>query len=216
MRMVLSHQAGLPWTTAPRPEEERFDWGSVSAALAEQAPIWEPGTRFEYHGGTFGYLVGNVVERIDGRALSRFFREEIAEPLGADFLIELGPEHDQRCAEMVGPADQVGPSNTRWWRAAGDGAATGFGSAEGLARVYGALAFGGSLDGVRLLGDETIDAAVEEQPLVHAEGTVLVDSETPVAKLALLDDVLRDLREKSLSYRQLDLRFKDQIVVRRG
>lgn len=52
--------------------------------------------------------------------------------------------------------------------------------------------------------------------LVHAEGTVLVASDTPVAKLALLDDVLRDLREKSLSYRQLDLRFKDQIVVRRG
>ncbi|MFN2383180.1 MAG: cell division protein FtsQ/DivIB [Gemmatimonadota bacterium] len=52
--------------------------------------------------------------------------------------------------------------------------------------------------------------------LVHAEGTVLVSSDTPVAKLAMIDDVLRDLREKALSYRQLDLRFRDQIVVRRG
>jgi len=170
MRMVLSHQAGLPRTTARISKDKWLDWKTVSAALARQAPIWEPGTRVEYHGGTFGYLVGNVIERIDGRALSTFFQEEIAEPLGADYLIAFGPEHDHRCAEMVGPDDMVGPSNTRLWRAAGDGAATGFGSAEGLARVYAALAFGGSLEGVRLLDDETIDAAVEEQPLARADG----------------------------------------------
>jgi CubicO group peptidase (beta-lactamase class C family) len=168
--MVLSHQAGLPWTTKRYPKAKRFDWETLTTALAEQVPIWEPGTRVEYHGGTFGYLVGNVVERIDGRSLSTFFHEEIAAPLGADFLISFGPEHDHRCAEMVGPANMVGGSNTRVWRAAGDGAATGSGSAEGLARVYAALAGGGMLDGVRLLGTETIDAAVEEQPLSRANG----------------------------------------------
>ena len=66
---------------------------------------------------------------------------------------------------MVGPEDMVGGANTREWRAAGDGSATSFGSADGLARVYAALSCGGSLDDVQLLRPETIAAAIEEQPL---------------------------------------------------
>ena len=38
---------------------------------------------------TQGYLVGEVVRRITGRSLGTVFREEIAEPLGADFHIGL-------------------------------------------------------------------------------------------------------------------------------
>src|SRR5207245_1306455 len=86
--------------------------------------------------------------------------EEIAKPLGADYLIAFGPEHDHRCAEMVGSKDDVGGTATREWRAAGDGAATAFGTADGLARVYAALARDGELDGVRLLRPETIEASL--------------------------------------------------------
>ncbi|MDX1660410.1 MAG: FtsQ-type POTRA domain-containing protein [Gemmatimonadota bacterium] len=52
--------------------------------------------------------------------------------------------------------------------------------------------------------------------LVHEEGAIVLDVTTPVEKLALIDDVLRDLEEKGLGYRVVDLRFDDQIVVRRG
>ena len=51
--------------------------------------------------------------------------------------------------------------------------------------------------------------------LVHAEGDVVMDAATPLSKLALVDDVVRDLRRKGVSYTRLDLRFDDQIVVRR-
>ena len=170
MRMGLSHQAGVLRATVPFPPAKRWDWDAVTDALARSSPAWEPGTRHEYHGGSFGYLVGGVVHRIDGRSLGTYFREEIAEPLGADYLIDFGPEHDHRCAEMTGPADMVGGANTREWRAAGDGAATAFGTADGLARVYAALARGGELDGVRLLRPETIGAAIQEQPLVRRDG----------------------------------------------
>jgi CubicO group peptidase (beta-lactamase class C family) len=171
VRMVLSHQAGLVVPTVPVPPDMRFDWPTLTAALARTAPTCEPGTRSEYHGGTFGYLVGNVVQRIDGRPLDAFFREEIAEPLGADFMISVRPEDTHRCAEVTGPDEMVGGANSSAWRAAGDGAATGHGSAEGLARVYAALARGGELDGVRVLRAETIDAAVQEQPLLRSDGT---------------------------------------------
>jgi CubicO group peptidase (beta-lactamase class C family) len=169
MRMVLSHQAGL--VIVPVPPERRWDWEARTDALARHAPDWEPGTRHEYHGGTFGYLVGTVVQRIDGRPLATFFREEVAQPLGADFLLGVGPEDEHRCAEVTGPDDMVGASNSPGWRAAAEGSATGHGSAAGLARVYAALACGGELDGVEVLRPETIVAAAQEQPLQHADGT---------------------------------------------
>lgn len=165
MRMVLSHQAGLPWAKDV-PRGRKLNWPAVSAALAAQAPIWEPGSRVEYHGGTFGYLVGNVIERVDGRPLGTFFQEEVAGPLGGDFLLGFGPEQDHRCAEMVGSKSAVGPCATRQWREASDGSATGFGTAEGLARVYGALCRNSDF-----VSDRTIDAAIEEQDLLHAPGT---------------------------------------------
>jgi CubicO group peptidase (beta-lactamase class C family) len=168
VRMLLSHQSGLPWANAPFPQDKRFDWETKTDALARSKPMWEPGTRNGYHGGSFGYLVGEVIRRIDGRTLDVFFDEEIAQPLGADYLIAFGPEHDHRCAEMIGSKDDVGGTDTREVRAAGDGAATAFGTANGLARVYAALARGGELDGVRMLRPETIEAAVQEQ--VPSEG----------------------------------------------
>lgn len=171
VRMVLSHQSGLPWATAHYPADKRFDWATATDALARSAPAFEPGSRSEYHGGSFGYLVGEVLQRIDGRSLDTFFREEIGGPLGADFMFRVGPEHYHRCAEMTGPEDMVGGSNSRVWRAAGDGSATSFTTADGLARVYAALARGGELDGVRVLMPETIEAAIEEQALAHADGT---------------------------------------------
>jgi CubicO group peptidase (beta-lactamase class C family) len=163
VRMVLSHQSGLPWATAPYPPDKRFDWDTVTDALARSAPLWEPGTKSAYHGGSFGYLVGEVLRRIDGRTLGAFFREEIGEPLGADYLVAFGPQDDDRCAEMIGTPDDVGNTHTREWRSAGDGAATAFGTADGLARVYAALARGGELDGVEVLRPRTIEAAVQEQ-----------------------------------------------------
>ncbi|HEX6031044.1 MAG TPA: serine hydrolase domain-containing protein, partial [Tepidiformaceae bacterium] len=171
VRMVLSHQSGLPWATVPYPTDMRFDWATATDALARSAPVLEPGSRTAYHGGSFGYLVGEVLRRIDGRSLDTFFQEEIGGPLAADFMFRLGPEHDHRCAEMTGPEDMVGGSNSREWRAAGDGSATSFTTADGLARVYAALARGGELDGVRVLRPETIDAAIQEQALANGDGT---------------------------------------------
>ena len=72
-------------------------------ALARQAPNWEPGTRHGYHAITFGWLVGEVVRRISGRSLGRFFRDEIAGPLGLDFWIGLPDALETRVARIAPP-----------------------------------------------------------------------------------------------------------------
>lgn len=178
VRHLLSHQAGLPALAVELPREQRHDWEAVTTALAAQAPAWEPGSRAAYHAVTFGYLVGEVVRRIDGRSLGTYFRQEVAEPLGAEFLIGFGPEHDDRCAEVLSPAPSPDAAaspmaaanagmargaNTRAWRAAEIPAANGHGTADGVARPYAALARGGMLDGVEVLRSDTIERALVRQ-----------------------------------------------------
>ncbi len=79
-----------------------FEWDTMCAALAEQAPWWEPGTAHGYHALTFGWLVGEVVRRISGRSVGTYFRDEIAGPLGADLFIGT-PASERRAHRRAGP-----------------------------------------------------------------------------------------------------------------
>jgi CubicO group peptidase (beta-lactamase class C family) len=97
---LLNHQAGLPALRAPIPANG-YDWDAVVAALAAEAPFWEPGTRHGYHGITFGWLVGEVIRRISGRSVGAFFRDEVAGPLGLDFWIGLPEEIEPRMAPTL-------------------------------------------------------------------------------------------------------------------
>jgi CubicO group peptidase (beta-lactamase class C family) len=58
---------------------------------------------------------------------------------------------------------QVKTINTREWRAAEIAAANGHGTARALARLYGALACGGSVDGVQVLSPDSIKRCYTEQ-----------------------------------------------------
>ncbi|MCA6322103.1 MAG: beta-lactamase family protein, partial [Phenylobacterium sp.] len=100
---VMAHSAGLSGWKAPLSKADLYDWDKVTTLLAAQAPCWEPGTAPGYHALTQGYLVGEFVRRITGRSLGTVFREEIAEPLGADFHIGLPASEDHRVAELIPP-----------------------------------------------------------------------------------------------------------------
>lgn len=165
--------------------DDLYDWEKATALLAAQAPFWEPGTAIGYHAITQGYLVGEVVRRITGRSLGTVFREEIAEPLGADFHIGMGPEHDGRVAELIpppaaAPADIGAPSalllnmmtnprtdpadtRTRAWRAAEIPAAGGHGNARSVAEIHALLANGGVAKGKRLLSEAGCRVALTPQ-----------------------------------------------------
>jgi CubicO group peptidase (beta-lactamase class C family) len=189
IRHLLSHTAGVPAWDQRIEGTDLYDWHKVTNLLAAQAPWWEPGSKSGYHGITQGNLVGEVVRRIDGRTVGRFFAEEIAAPTGADFHIGLGPEHDSRVALVIpvpplqfGSSDgSVSPardsipyraSNPRlraeqsWelaWRRAEIPAAGGHGNARSVALAQAAVSHGGSLRGVELLSPETIDRIFEVQ-----------------------------------------------------
>ena len=192
VRWLLGHRAGLPAVRQDMATEMLFDWNAFTTALAETDPWWEPGTRHGYHARTYGYLVGEVIRRVSGQTVGQFFRTHVAEPLNADFYIGVPGSEDARAAEVLAaprpasgeptplerlaqdptsmaaraffnpraPTDVV---NTRAWRAAEIPSSNGHTTARALARIYGALANGGALEGVRLLSTATIDGAIVEQ-----------------------------------------------------
>ena len=187
VRHVLSHTAGLPDLARLTAVEELYDWESVTAGLAVQAPEWEPGTAAGYHALSFGFLVGEIVRRITGRSLGEFFAEEVAKPLGADFYIGLSAENDHRVAPLIPPpsltdeyaasappgpdgvprentgaAVRVKDANSVAWRRAQLPAVNGFGNARSVAVAQSVLANRGSASGVRLLSPQGCEPAWQE------------------------------------------------------
>jgi CubicO group peptidase (beta-lactamase class C family) len=185
MAQVMGHTAGLPGWDPPITAEVLYDWDRAVEALAASALWWEPGTASGYHLITQGYLEGEVVRRVTGRTIGTFFREEVAEPLGADFHIGLPASEDHRVAQIIPPsvpiedlgeapseiAGRAGRScaltgaepNTREWRAAEIPAAGGTGNARSVARIHAALANGGTVDGVKLLSPAGVERIFVEQ-----------------------------------------------------
>ena len=73
VRMVLSHQSGLPWTTARFTPDKLWDWETRTAALARSVPVREPGTRCEYQGGPSAISWGMSGPASTGARSTRIF-----------------------------------------------------------------------------------------------------------------------------------------------
>src|SRR5260370_24659337 len=163
---LLSHRAGLP--SFP-PESgialnEMLDWNRCVTALASMKPLWTPGTAFMYHQFTYGYLVGEVIRRITGKTVGRFFAEEVAGPLNLNLWIGLPENEEHRVAPVFSsaPLDPVSAAmgqflNRRETHAAEIPSLNGIGNAHSLAKMYAAII--GELDGARLLNRNTVERA---------------------------------------------------------
>jgi CubicO group peptidase (beta-lactamase class C family) len=101
VRLLLSHQVGLPGIDTPLTFEDACAWQPVIRALESQRPLWQPGTEHLYHANTFGFLVGEVVRRITGKSLGTFFAQEVAAPLGLSASIGLPEEQEGRVARIA-------------------------------------------------------------------------------------------------------------------
>ncbi len=107
VRQLLAHQAGLFAINEPVDRATVADLDRLAAVLARQRPEWEPGTRQAYHALSLGFYEGELLRRVDPkhRSLGRFFRDEVAAPLGLDVHIGL-PEAipNARLATLAPPS----------------------------------------------------------------------------------------------------------------
>jgi CubicO group peptidase (beta-lactamase class C family) len=184
---LMSHSSGLSGWKETITKETLYDWDKATALLAAQAPFWEPGTAPGYHALTQGYLVGEVIRRVAGASVGTVFRQEIAEPLGADFWIGLPASEDDRVAELVppppgtgvgdnlagmtevmrnmatNPGIDVAETKTRAWRGAEIPAAGGTANARAIAEVHAILANGGEAKGKRFMSEKGVRKVLELQ-----------------------------------------------------
>jgi CubicO group peptidase (beta-lactamase class C family) len=193
VRHLLSHSAGLPSWRQPITIEDLFDWDKVTSLLAADEPWWEPGTAGGYHAITQGNLVGEVVRRVTGQSVGTWFAANVAGPLGADFHIGTGAEHDDRVAKVIPPPSlpeqlqALDPDSiavraltnpmlsgaASWeipWRRAEIPAAGGHGNARSVAIVQSIVSGLGETHGKRFLSPAGCERIFEEQ----VSGTDLV------------------------------------------
>jgi CubicO group peptidase (beta-lactamase class C family) len=105
VRQVLSHQSGLYHIRQMIDHVDRMlDWKHMVAAIEETMPAHVPGTRTGYHGLTYGFIVGEIIQRVSGKKFARLVQSEIAKPLGLDGLYIGTPEREiPRAAQLLFP-----------------------------------------------------------------------------------------------------------------
>ncbi|HZV74477.1 MAG TPA: serine hydrolase domain-containing protein, partial [Conexibacter sp.] len=187
VRDIVAHTARLPGVRTPLAPTDLLEPARLARLLAAQPQERDPRSAFVYHGLTYGWLCGELVRRVDGRSIGRFFAEDVAAPLELEAWIGLPAEYEDRVATLrYGPgwgehdAEIVAavqleeelaaaimlnppifpPDDLRWnaraFHQAEIPGAGGIATARSMARLYGCLARGGELDGVRLLAPETV------------------------------------------------------------
>lgn len=186
VRQLFCHSTGVAGLDPPRSAEDLVDLVACAARLAAQAPWWEPGTQAGYHSLTYGILWGELMRRTAGRTGAEFIREEVCEPIGADFHIGPAVEHADRIAEReITEFREVDPESMTY-RAGGwyfdayrdamsdpagphelptgaNPSGSGVGNARSLAKIASIVANRGVADGKRLLSEEIIELAGQEQ-----------------------------------------------------
>ncbi len=195
VRHIISHYCGVCFNDAAEPGDI-FDYDKMIRVLEVQELAWPPGTKGAYNTVNIGYLAGEVVRRVTGQPIRDFLRENVTEPLGADYKIGVDEADLDRVADiapnpsgfsMAGKAGPGSPLARAWtampklmdtalqnsakFRTAGIPSFGGFGTARAMARIYAALANGGELDGVRLLSAEALARATTDQWKDIADGT---------------------------------------------
>ncbi len=217
VRQVLCHQAGLYHIRKMVDRADRMlDWEYMVRAIERIEPAHVPGTRAGYHALSYGFIVGELVQRVSGGNFSKLVQTELARPLELDGLYVGAPKNQLgRAAQLMGrgPGSRLSRRLLGYWVQAnvasasqlmkrlgieGDPysfydalaprgmreidfntaetlgvaipAANGLFTARSLARLYAMLAGRGEVDGVRLLGADTVRHAtvLQTHPGKHA------------------------------------------------
>ncbi|MBX7214835.1 MAG: beta-lactamase family protein [Thermoflexales bacterium] len=93
---ALCHQAGLVHLPAGVTREALLNWPEMVRWIETAEPLWAPGTQTGYHAVTFGWILGELARRVDGRNIGRIVAEDLAGPAGVRDSLFVGARHDVR------------------------------------------------------------------------------------------------------------------------
>lgn len=184
IRHVLTHSAGVPFATGPRPNLKRMnDSAYAREQLALLKPIHRPGFMHIYHGLTWGPLMREIVAAATGTGIRDILAREILEPLGFRWTNYGVAEAD---VPLVAPSYVTGPplpapiaaafrtaiggtmqqiipfSNTPLFLTGVIPSSNTVSTAFELSRFAELLCRGGELDGYRVVQQSTVESAARE------------------------------------------------------
>ena len=184
VRHVLTHSAGVPFATGPRPDLKRMnDSDYAREKLGELKPIHRPGLMHIYHGLTWGPLIREIVSAATGRNIREILATEILDPLGFRWTnYGVAPEDVRLVAPsfvtgkplpapiaaamktaLGGSMQQIIPfSNSERFLTSVVPSSSTVSTADELSRFAEILCRGGELDGVRVMHRQTLHAATRE------------------------------------------------------
>jgi len=111
---VMCHEAGLYDIRGMVDHARRIlEWDYMVEAIARATPRHPPGEAHGYHGLTYGWLVGEIIQRVSGVSFQEFLARELREPLELDGMYVGVPESERaRCAELLPSAITKGKPGT--------------------------------------------------------------------------------------------------------
>jgi CubicO group peptidase (beta-lactamase class C family) len=165
IRHLLTHTAGIRGADMA---SKSPDWGETLAAVCatRPEPRWVPGEKAGYHVEGTWHLLGELVQRMDGRKLKPYIMEEIFVPLDVpDAGLGLSDEEQRTYGGRIGQVFDTAtspmqalaaynrPDRLRWLRPG----ANMRGPARALGRFYRMLIDGGLSKGGRLLAASSVE-----------------------------------------------------------
>ena len=194
IRHVLTHRAGIPHIPPQFADVGLLERpADILALLSNQKPRWRAGRRLAYHALTGGYVLGAVIERVTGKPLREFMRDEILAPLkfdGFNFGVPQARLPEVAVNAFTGPpilpplkqilkrllsvefVEAVRVSNDPRFLTSVIPAGNVVATANEASRFMQLLLDGGTLDGVRVFETRTIERAVAEQTFFEVDLTI--------------------------------------------
>jgi CubicO group peptidase (beta-lactamase class C family) len=184
IRHVMTHSAGVPFATGPKPDLKRMnDSEYAREMLGNLRPIYPPGLVHVYHAVTWGPLVREIVSAATGKGIRDILADEILDPLGFRWtnygvapqdVPLVAPSHPTgkplpapiaaafRLA-VGGTMHQIIPySNTPQFLTGVVPSSNAVSNADELSRFAEILRRGGELDGVHVMRPDTLRAATAQ------------------------------------------------------
>jgi CubicO group peptidase (beta-lactamase class C family) len=189
VRHALNHTSGIPYMPLGVGLSQICDWDFMCDAIADLEPASAPGERVEYHAVTFGWILGELARRVDGRSFPELMKQEICAPLGiqtmfcglpAELESSVAVLEEPNAAPMEVLAEPTPQAIPSWitplaqWMNRSDArracipASNGIMTADAVARHYAALLPGG-VDGVELLPPARVEVACAREQVGTGE-----------------------------------------------
>ena len=184
IRHVMTHSAGVPFATGPKPDLRRMnDSEYAREMLGNLRTIYPPGLVHVYHALTWGPLTREIVSAATGKDIRDVLADEILDPLGFRWtnygvapqdVPLVAPSHATGTPlpapiaaafklAVGGTTHQIIPfTNTPQFLTSVVPSSSTVSTANELSRFAEMLRRGGELDGIRIMQPETLHAATRQ------------------------------------------------------